>query len=243
MCGRMNDAAPDRLDLRATYRKQMIDSIGGWSGTVITALPTVIFVIANTISGLKPAIIAAVATAVLLAGYRLVRKQSTQQAISGLFGVVIAALIAQRTGQARGYFLLGIWTSFVYAVPFAISIVVRRPLVGLLWEFLDPTPADGDTPWFRRRPLLLAYTYATAIGLVVFLARGIVQLTLYGQDATGWLAFARISMGYPLYIGAVGLAFWLVRRARKRLAVSPAVDSAQDVAANGGLSLGERDEQ
>ncbi|MEO6886454.1 MAG: DUF3159 domain-containing protein, partial [Jatrophihabitantaceae bacterium] len=102
--------APDRLALRDTYRKQMIDSIGGWSGTVITALPTVVFVIANAISGLKPAILTAVGTAVVLAGYRLMRKQSTQQAISGLFGVVIAALIAHHTGQARGYFLLGIWT-------------------------------------------------------------------------------------------------------------------------------------
>ena len=74
--------------------------------------------------------------------YRLARKQSTQQAISGLFGVLIAALIAARTGQARGYFLLGIWSSFLYAVPFAVSLVIRRPLIGWLWEFLDPAPPD-----------------------------------------------------------------------------------------------------
>ncbi|MEO6885043.1 MAG: DUF3159 domain-containing protein, partial [Jatrophihabitantaceae bacterium] len=145
----------------------------------------------------------------------------------------------------------GIWTSFVYAVPFAVSIAVRRPLVGLLWEFLDPTPdptsdstpGGGHPPWFRRRELLRAYSYATAAGLVVFLARGIVQLTLYGQNATGWLAFARVAMGYPLYIGAVGLGFLLVRRARKRLAVRSPVSSAQDIASDGGLGLGQRDEQ
>jgi hypothetical protein len=227
-----------RADLRETYRKQLRASLGGWSGALVTALPTVVFVIVNTLSTLRPAIGAAIGSAVVLAGYRLARKQSVQQVISGLFGVLIAALIAARTGQARGYFLLGIWTSFLYAVPFAVSLLVRRPLVGLLWEFLDPTagPTGAErVPWYRRRPLLVAYSWATLAGTVVFLARGIVQATLYGHNATGWLAFARIAMGYPLYIAAVGFGFLVVTRARRRLA---AAASAHDGAAQGGLSLG-----
>jgi hypothetical protein len=206
--------------LRDHYREQMLASIGGWSGALITAIPTAVFVIVNVAASLQTAVIAAVGSAVLLAGYRLVRKQPVQQALSGLLGVVIAALIAARTGEARGFFLLGIWTSFVYAVPFAVSMLVRRPLVGLIWEFLDPTPLPagaGDAPWHRRRPLLLAYTWATLAATAVFLARGIVQLSLYGDNATGWLAFARIAMGYPLFIAAVGFAFLIVTRARRRL--------------------------
>lgn len=222
-----------RADLRETYRKQLRDSIGGWQGTVITALPPVVFVAVNATAGLRPAIISAVATGAALTAYRLIRKQSVQQAISGLFGVLIAALIAGRTHQARGYFLLGIWGSFLYAVPFAVSIVVRRPLVGLLWEFLDPSPEDPQRPgmpWYKRRELLRAYTLATVIGTVLFLARGIVQATLYHENATGWLAFARIAMGYPLYIAAVGAGYWIVRRARRT--------SADERAADRGLGLG-----
>lgn len=213
-------ARPDKADLRETYRRQLRNSIGGWTGTVITALPTVVFVIVNATASLRPAIIAAVGTGVALAAIRVVRKESTQQAVSGLFGVLIAAVIAARTGQARGYFLLGIWTSFLYAVPFAISVLVRRPLIGLLWEFLDPSPPDPDDasrPWYRRRPLLRAYSIATLIGTAVFLARGIVQATLYRDNATGWLAFARVAMGYPLYIAAVGAGYWVVRRVRHQL--------------------------
>jgi len=209
-----------KRDLRETYRKQVRNSIGGWSGTLITALPTVVFVIVNTLTTLRAAIAAAVGTAAVLALYRLARKQSTQQALSGLFGVLIAAIIAARTGQARGYFLLGIWTSFLYAVPFAVSVVARRPLVGFLWEFLDPAPPDPDDPdrpWYRRRALLRAYTIATLIGTALFLARGIVQATLYRDNATGWLAFARVAMGYPLYIAAVGAGYWVVRRVRHQL--------------------------
>jgi uncharacterized protein DUF3159 len=211
---------PDRpdVDLRETFRQQTIASIGGWTGALITAVPTAVFIIVNVAASLRVAIISAVGSALLLAAYRVVRKQSTQQALSGLFGVVVAAVIAARTGEARGFFLLGIWTSFAYAVPFAVSIVLRRPLVGLLWEFLDPTPsADEDVPWHRRRPLLLAYTWATLAATTVFLSRGIVQAALYHRDSTGWLAFARIAMGYPLFIAALGFSYWIVQRARRRL--------------------------
>jgi hypothetical protein len=210
-------AEDTRAHLRETYRRQLRNSIGGWSGTLVTALPTVVFVVVDAVTRLRPAIGAAIGTAVLLAVYRLVRRQSVQQVFSALFAVLIAALIAARTGQARGYFLLGIWTSFLYAIPFALSLLVRRPLVGLVWEFIDPTPAADPTPWYRRRPLLIAYGLATLAGLILFLARGIVQATLYGHHATGWLAFARIAMGYPLYIAAVGLGFLVVNRARRRL--------------------------
>lgn len=209
------------IDLRETFRQQLIAGIGGWSGAVITAIPTAVFIIVNVTSSLRTAIVSAVGSALLLTAYRLARKQSIQQAMSGLAGVVVAAIIAARTGQARGYFLFGIWTSFAYAVPFAASILVRRPLVGVLWEFLDPTPADEhDPPWHKRRALLLAYTWATLAATVVFLSRGIVQAALYHRNATGWLAFARIAMGYPLFIVAVGFGFLVVGRARRRVVAS-----------------------
>jgi hypothetical protein len=223
--------------MKELYRAQLLDGLGGWTGTVIAAIPTVVFVIVNTLDGLRAAIIAAVASALILTVYRLIRRQSIQQALSGLFGVAIAVLIAHHTGQARGYFLYGIWTSFAYAAVFLVTLVVRKPLVGLVWEFLDPSPqvppvapvaqpsADTGAPaesavlaWYRRRPLLRAYDLATALAALIFLARGLVQLALYHRNDTGWLAVARIAMGYPLTIAAVGFGFWAVNRARRRIA-------------------------
>jgi hypothetical protein len=223
----MSDDAPPphdgELDLRETFRQQLIASIGGWTGALITAIPTAVFIVVNVAASLRTAIFAAVGSALVLVAYRLARRQSVQQALSGLFGVLIAAVIAARTGEARGYFLLGIWTSFVYAVPFAVSLVIRRPLVGLAWEFLDPTPrADDAEPWYRERVLLRAYMWATLAATLVFLARGTVQASLYHRNATGWLAFARIAMSYPLFIAAVGFAFLVVGRARRRLAAESA---------------------
>jgi hypothetical protein len=217
-------------------RRQMLDGFGGWTGMALTAIPTLVFVAVNTLSTLRVAVAAAVGSALLLTVYRLIRRQPIQQALNGLVGVVIAAAIAARTGQARGYFLIGIWSSFLYGAVFLGSMVARRPLVGLVWEFLDPTPIAVVPPspaaepaaepvlerapvvaWYRRPHLARAYYLATLAATVVFLARGVVQFSLFQSNSTGWLAVARIAMGYPLTIGAAGLAWWMVRRARRRL--------------------------
>ncbi len=64
--------------------------------------------------------------------------------------------------------------------------------------------------------LLRGYVGATLIGTALFASRGGVQLALYKQNATGWLAFAKVAMGFPLYALAVDAGFWVVTRARRR---------------------------
>src|SRR5438045_960127 len=78
--------------LRETFREQMIASIGGWTGALITAIPTAVFIVVNVTASLRTAIVAAVGAALLLTGYRLARKQSIQQALTGLIGVLIASI-------------------------------------------------------------------------------------------------------------------------------------------------------
>lgn len=219
-------------DRRDRYRQQTLASIGGWSGTIIAAVPTAVFVAVNVAASLRTAVIAAVGSAMLLAAVRLIRRQPMSQVGTGLFGVLVAALIANATGEARNYFLVGILGSFGYGLVFAISMVVRRPLVGVVWEFLDPITAHPPAPessdssvslaWYHRRPLRRAYQLATAAGVVVFFGRGVVQLLLYLSEHTLWLGIARVVMGYPLWIAAAGSGFWLVRRARRAVTGTPA---------------------
>ncbi|HEX2904234.1 MAG TPA: DUF3159 domain-containing protein [Jatrophihabitans sp.] len=204
-------------ELRERTRQQLLASLGGWSGTVISAVPLVVFVAVNAAASLRVAIWSAVGVAVLLACYRLVRRQSIQQAGAGLVSVLVAAAIAAHTGQARGFFLLGIAGSILYAAAFLLSLLVRRPLVGLLWEFLDPAPLPAGTSWWRVPPLRRAYDWATLAGLAMFAARALVQLSLFRDNKTGWLAITKIAMGFPLYLVVLGFGFWVVRRARRDL--------------------------
>ncbi len=210
--------APSADELRERTRQQLLASFGGWSGTIISAIPLVVFVAVNAVAhSLRTAIWAAVGIAVLLAGYRLIRRQSIQQAGAGLFSVVVAALIAHHTGQARGFFLLGIAGSILYGAVFLVTLVIRRPLVGLLWEFLDPAPLPEGIKWYQVSSLRRAYDWATLAGFAMFAARAVVQLSLFRDNKTGWLAVTKIAMGFPLYLAVLALGFWVVRRARAAL--------------------------
>ncbi len=191
----------------------MLEQMGGVSGLVYSSLPVVVFVLVNTFAGLYPAIWSALGSAVLIGIVLAVRKGSIQPAVSGLFGVGIAAFIAYRTGSAKGFFLFGIWQSLVYSGAFLLSIAVRWPLAGVVWSFLN----GRGTSWRRDKKSIRDYDIATLVWALVFGSRFVVQQWLYDTASVGWLAFARLAMGYPLMAIAVAATVWAVRRSDKRL--------------------------
>ncbi|MFT3899957.1 MAG: DUF3159 domain-containing protein [Gordonia sp. (in: high G+C Gram-positive bacteria)] len=203
------DAARDAADERKAGT--LLEQMGGVAGLIYSTLPILVFVPANTWFGLRGAIIAALATAAAILAYRLYRREDVTPAISGFFGVAICAFIANRTGDAKGYFLFGIWTMLVYSALLIVSIIVRWPLIGVLWNAVN----GAGTAWRRHRPTLIAYDLATAVWAVVFIARYLVQHHLYDTGRTGLLAGARIGMGWPLTILAVVATVLLVRRAER----------------------------
>ncbi|SFL08996.1 Protein of unknown function [Geodermatophilus ruber] len=136
-------------------RHLVLESLGGWRGMIDASLPTVAFIVANSLDGLRTGIWAALGTAVLVFGLRLVRRESVQQAFSGLFGVAIAVAIAAASGQARDFFVLGIVRNAAVGLVLLGSVAVRRPLVGVIAEFLAPSHlgamAAHSLPLLRRR--------------------------------------------------------------------------------------------
>ena len=86
----------------------LLEQMGGVPGIIASTIPVAVFVVVNIVSTLQPALIAALASGVVIAILRIARKQPLQPAISGLFGVGIAAFIAYRTGEARGFYLPGL---------------------------------------------------------------------------------------------------------------------------------------
>jgi Protein of unknown function (DUF3159) len=191
----------------------LVESLGGWRGLFDSGMPVVVFVAANSAAGLTAAIWSAVACGALILALRLLRRETVQQAISGFIGVALAAYIAARTGEARGFFLLGIWASFGYAALFLVSALVRWPLVGVIWEYVEGAGAR----WRQNGPLMRVYTAITLMWFGVFLARGLVQAFLYEEDRTGLLALARLAMGYPVTIAALAVTVFAVRRVRRRV--------------------------
>lgn len=200
--------------------ERLLAQAGGISGVIYSSLPVVVFVVASSVSGLVPAIAAALGVAALVLLWRLIRRDSPQPAFSGFFGVAICALIAYVLGESKGYFLLGIWMSLVWAVVVAASVLIRRPLVGYAWSW-----ATGRGDGWRGVPrAVFAFDVASLGWVLVFAARFVVQGLLYDADRTGWLAAARIGMGWPLTVLAA-------------LATYAAIKSAQRAMAAGGVEL------
>jgi hypothetical protein len=191
----------------------MLEQMGGVSGLIYSSVPVLVFVLANAFFGLQVGIWSAVGSAVAITVVRVVRKEPLQPAISGFFGIAIAAFIAYRTGSAKGFFLFGIWASLVYCGLFVGSVLIRRPLAGVIWNLINGT----GHAWRKDKSSRFGYDIATLAMAAVFGARFVVQRWLYNADYTGWLAFAKIAMGYPLYGLGLLVVIWAVRRSDKRL--------------------------
>jgi hypothetical protein len=188
----------------------LLEQMGGLTGIVASTIPVVVFVVANILLDLRPAVIAAVLSGVAIAGWRIARRQPLQPAVSGLFGVGVAAFLAYRSGEARAFYLPGLIYSAACGLAFLVSAVVRWPLAGVIWHGIN---GEGQG-WRRDRRLLRAYTWATLLWALVFVARVVVQGLLYRYDAETWLGVARLAMGYPLVGVALLGTVWAVRRAR-----------------------------
>jgi hypothetical protein len=143
-------------------RHMVLEQLGGWRGMVDATLPTVAFIVANGLGGLRVGIWAAVAAAVLVFLLRLLRRESIQQAIGGLFAVAVAVVIAARTGEARDFFVLGIVRNAAIGVVLLGSLLVRWPLVGVVAEFLAPSHlgamASHSLPSLRGRLKTASHT-------------------------------------------------------------------------------------
>ena len=220
-----DDSAGDKP--QRTPGQALLDQMGGVSGLVYSALPVAVLVPVNTAFGLVPAIGAAVGVALLILIWRLYRHDSVQPAVSGFIGVGISALIAWIVGASKGYFLLGIWTSLVWAAVFGLSVLIRRPAVGYVWSWVN----GHDRAWRKSRRAVLAFDLATLTWVAVFGARFAVQHHLYDADKTGWLGVARIAMGWPLTAVAALVTYLAIRAAQRAVHAAHAAHGGGSAAA------------
>jgi hypothetical protein len=205
-----------------TPAERMMAQLGGVPGMIYSSLPVLVFVGTSRLLGLSAAVGAALGIATLILLWRLIRRESAQPAVSGLIGVVVCALIAYMLGESKGYFLLGIWTSLLWAAVFAASILIRRPVVGYIWSWLG----GHDRAWRDVRRAVYAFDIATLTWVLVFAARFVVQQLLYDSDHTGWLVVARISMGWPLTAASAVVTYLAIRMAQRALQMATVIAEA-----------------
>lgn len=166
---------------------------------VDTGLAPIVFIVVNTLAGLNVAAGAAIAVAVGLMIERLVRRASPINAVGGLLGTGIAVYIALRTGTAEGFFWPKVIQNGVYGLVFLGSVLIRRPLVGLIIGALYQWPS-GYTRDPRVRP---AFTVATLAWVVLFGVRAVVYTVLILAGKAEWLGVVVLFLGWPAFAATI----------------------------------------
>lgn len=200
-------------EMPETPATALLARAGGIRGLVYTAVPVTMFAAANAIVGLLPALIAAVSAAAVVLVWQLVQRESVRPALFGFAGIAAGAGLALVTGRAKDFYLPGIWMYLAMAILFTGSVLVGRPLIGVVWAWMT----GRDDTWRRTRRVRRAFDLVTLMMAAVSTTRFAVQFYLYDTNQEGLLAVARIAMGWPIFLVTSGLIYLAIRTGMRTL--------------------------
>lgn len=201
--------AAEYATVEQLVRAQLSKALGGVRGMIEAAVPTVAFTILwVSTRELQLSLAISVGLSALLVVVRLAQRQTVQFVFNSLVGIGIGALFAMRSGEAKDVFLPGILYNGGYAVALLISILVGWPLLG----FLIGTVTGDPTAWHADKPIVRLCTQLTWVLAVPCFLRVVVQYPLYAADQLGWLATAKVAMGWPLQVAALAAMAFLLGR-------------------------------
>lgn len=207
-----SDPPPDRTP--GVAGPSLREVLGGREGALDASIPVVVFVAAWVAAeGVHAAVpVAWAAGAALLAGVvlavvRFAAGRRPRAVLLGLLGVAVAAGVALYTGRAVDFFLVQMISNAASALAWAVSIVVRWPLLGIVVG----TVLGQRTRWRRDPDLLRAYQRASWVWVGQYLVRLAVFVPLYLADAVVALGIARVALTAPLVFACVVLSWWVLR--------------------------------
>lgn len=192
--------APDRNPLHVL--------IGGPRGALESVLPPLMFVATFEVtSSIGWAVAIALVIAVVFAIWRIAEGKRPTRALSALLIVAISAYVAVKTDSAVAFFWPRVLVNLISALAFAVSILVRWPLLGVIVG-----PIVGTRMRWRRDPeLLRAYARASWLWVALCLIRAAVLVPLIEQQLVWGLAVTG-AIFYVLVIITVLLSWVVIRR-------------------------------
>ena len=189
-------------------REKIINALGGAKGLIDSGLPAIVFLVVFYISDdLRNAIWGALALSLVLAIYRLARKDTIQHSISGVIGVLICAYFASRTGSAAGFYIPKLLTNLGYGSVYLIANLVGWPILGLV---LGPLLGENLT-WRKNPARKKMYIKASWIWVAMFFSRIAVQYPIYKSGNVNLLGTVNLAMGYPLFFAAAYFTWAIIK--------------------------------
>jgi hypothetical protein len=196
--------------VEAIIRAQLNKALGGKRGVVEGAIPTITFTICWIVSHeLRLALFLGGGAALALLTVRLVQRSTPQFVLNSLIGIGLAAYFALRSGKAEDAFLPGmLWTGTVSGL-MLLSILSRWPFVGFLVGAANP---EDPLAWRRDPAMVKVCTRLSWLLLLPGVLKLTVQIPLYLSAQVAWLGVSKVALGWPAYLGALGLAAVVLMR-------------------------------
>jgi hypothetical protein len=208
-------------------RHRLSTALGGWRGSIESAMPMVAFVVVWTWQkDVVTAVVTAGVVTAVLAVVAVLQRQSLQFIMSAVFATAIAAVFALRSGRAEDAFLPGILGSVAWGVGTLVSVLVRWPVVGFMVGLGDPRMAEDPFAWRRDPGLVRVCQRLTLVLVALYAVRVAVMLPLYFAGQVAWLGVAKVALGWPAWVVAVAVMGWMLLRGQTPQEV-PAPDSEQ----------------
>ena len=196
----------------------VLEAVGGVRGVIESILPSFLFLVVYLIvqssdhldktQQVVIASLAPVAVALAFIAVRAATKLPIVPAVSGAVIVAVTAILAISTNNASNNFVLGLWLNAAYLTAIVISLIARRPLLGVVVAYLVGPRAAG---WRTSPRKLWILTLATVIWGAMFAIRLAIQLPLYFADNAAGLGLAKLILGVPLYAVVLWITWILVR--------------------------------
>jgi hypothetical protein len=185
--------------------------LGGRMGALDASIPPAAFVLGWLVSGrsIGWGAVTALAAGVLVGGLRLARGGRITAVLASVAVVAAGALVALYTGRAQDFFLVQLLANIASALAWAVSILIRWPLLGLVVGALF----GQKTRWRRDPDLLRAYSRASWVWVLLqYSVRVLVYGLLWWTGAVVALGIARVALSWPLVALTVAASAVVLRR-------------------------------
>ncbi|MGB3483090.1 MAG: DUF3159 domain-containing protein [Mycobacterium sp.] len=207
---------PDRRSTRDTLAAlvaspatPILELVGGWRGVFDAVGPNLMFLTVYLIGeNLVQSTLSALVISVLLLLERLVARQMVWPAIGGMVLVALSGLIALMGGDGGDVFLPDLIQTGVISAVLLFTIVIRRPLLGMILG-----PLVSGTTWRNTRALLRGYDMATALSAAAAVFRTVSKLPFYYTDNVVALGIMKVVTGTPLTMVIVYCQIRILRSA------------------------------
>lgn len=194
-----------------TRADSLRELLGGRRGAIDASVPPAVFVVGWLVSGrsIGWGAAAAIAAGVAVGIWRLARGRRVTASVASVAAVSLAAFVAIQTGRPEDFFLIQLLSNVASALAWALSILVRWPLLGVVVGLL----LGQKTKWRRDPDLVRAYGNASWVWV---LGQYTVRVLVFGLLWwSGWvvaLGVARVVLSWPLVALTLGASAVVLRK-------------------------------